>query len=162
MRSGIYTLIDLQQEIKRHPDQWRPLVLTNGCFDLLHAGHVRYLQAAQQLGRALVVGVNSDHSVRQLKPQDAGRPARPIVPAAQRAEVVAALKAVDAVVIFEELTAGHLITTLYPDIYAKGGDYQLETLPEVPIVQAYGGKIELIQITLPSSTSNLIERILSP
>jgi D-glycero-beta-D-manno-heptose 1-phosphate adenylyltransferase len=161
MIPNLYRLSDLQQAIAAHPAQWRPLVLTNGCFDLLHAGHVRYLAAAKQLGQALVVGLNSDRSVQMIKPQPAAGPARPIVPEAQRAEVIGALRAVDGVVIFTEPTAMELVTALQPDIYVKGGDYAIATLPEAAAVQAYGGKIELIQIEVPSSTSSIIQRILT-
>lgn len=157
--AGVYELAELQGAIAADPDQWRPLVFTNGCFDLLHAGHVRYLKAARALGKALVVGLNSDRSVRTIKPQPAGLPPRPIVPEAQRAEVLAALKSVDGVVLFDETTASDLIAALQPDIYVKGGDYQIDTLPEAQIVHAYGGRVELIQIEVPSSTSGLIQRI---
>lgn len=162
MFPGLYTLTELQQALGSEPERWRPLVFTNGCFDLLHAGHVRYLQAAKALGRALVVGLNSDHSVQTIKPNREGFPSRPIVPEMQRAEVLCALKPVDAVVIFSETTATNLITTLKPDIYVKGGDYQIETLPEAPAVQAYGGCIKLVKIEIPSSTTAIINRILHP
>ncbi|MGI0486798.1 adenylyltransferase/cytidyltransferase family protein [Pantanalinema rosaneae CENA516] len=161
MISGVYTLDALQATIAAAPQHWRPLVFTNGCFDLIHAGHVRYLQAAKQLGRSLVIGLNSDQSVRTIKPQAAGAPPRPIVPEAQRAEVLAALKPVDGVVIFAETTATQLLAALQPEVYAKGGDYQIATLPEAPTVQAYGGRIELIKIEVPSSTSAIIRRILA-
>lgn len=161
MTSSVYALAELQHAIASNPAQWRPLVLTNGCFDLIHAGHVRYLQAAKQFGQTLVVGLNSDQSVRAIKPTAPGKPARPIVPAMQRAEVVAALKPVDAVVIFEEQTAERLIRLLQPDVYVKGGDYQLSTLPEAPVVQGYGGQIELIPIEISSSTTAIIDRILA-
>ncbi len=159
---GVYELAELQQVIAAHPKHWRPLVFTNGCFDLLHAGHVRYLKAARALGKALVIGLNSDRSVRTIKPQPAGLPPRPIVPEAQRAEVLAALKAVDGVVMFDETTAASLIAALQPDIYVKGGDYQIETLPEAQVVHRYGGRVELIQVEVPSSTSSLIQRIRQP
>lgn len=161
MPSSQYTLEELQQAIAKDPQLWRPIVFTNGCFDLLHAGHVRYLQVAKSLGKALVVGLNSDQSVRTIKPPTPGQPPRPIVPAQQRAEVLAALKPVDGVVIFAELTACQLIEDLKPDVYVKGGDYQIETLPEAAVVQAYGGRIEFVQIEVPSSTSAIVDRILS-
>jgi len=157
---GLYSLSALQQAIAAQPQRWRPLVVTNGCFDLLHAGHVRYLSAARALGSSLVVGLNSDRSVQQIKPGAAGQPPRPIVPERERAEVLAALKAVDGVVIFSETTATVLVETLQPDIYAKGGDYKLETLPEASAVQACGARIELIDIEVPSSTSAIVTRIL--
>ncbi len=159
--SGLYALATLQAAIAANPERWRPLVLTNGCFDLLHVGHIRYLQTARALGRALVVGVNSDDSVRQLKPPQPGFPARPLVAARERAEILAALKPVDAVVIFPELRATRLIAALQPDIYAKGGDYTPETLPEFPDIQAGGGRVELIQIEAPTSTSALVARVLA-
>ncbi len=158
--SGLYTLRDLQQAIAASPETWRPLVVTNGCFDLLHAGHVRYLTAARALGGALVVGLNSDRSVQQIKPASAGKPVRPIVPEQGRAEVLAALRAVDAVVIFSETTATALVEALQPEVYAKGGDYQIETLPEAAAVAAYGGRVELIAIEVPSSTTAIVKRIL--
>ncbi len=151
---GIFSLEELVALIKRSPDTWRPLVFTNGCFDLLHVGHVRYLKSAKALGKTLVVGLNSDRSVQQLKGIN-----RPIVTELQRAEVLAALKSVDAVVIFPETTAITLIKAIAPDIYAKGGDYTPKTLPEAPTVLAYGGRIELIQIEVPSSTTKIVQRI---
>lgn len=156
----IYTLSELKNSIASNPDDWRPLVFTNGCFDLLHAGHVRYLQKAKTLGRSLVVGLNSDRSVQTIKPNRQGSPARPIIPEMQRAEVLAALKPVDAVVIFADTTAIALIEALKPDIYVKGGDYQIETLPEASAVQAYGGHIQLVKIEIPSSTTAIVNRIL--
>jgi len=157
---NVYTLSELKKAIAHTPDQWRPLVFTNGCFDLLHAGHVRYLHVARSLGRSLVVGVNSDQSVQMIKPSAPGMPPRPIVPELQRAEVLAALKSVDGVVIFSETTAISLIEALQPELYVKGGDYSLSTLPEAPVVQAYGGQIELVQVEIPSSTTAIIQRIL--
>lgn len=160
MIPGIYSLIELQQAIARTPDQWRPLVFTNGCFDLLHAGHVRYLQVAKSLGRSLVVGLNSDRSVKTIKPNKPGLPPRPLVPETQRAEILVALKPVDGVVIFAETTATRLIQALQPDVYVKGGDYNQSTLPEAPVVQAYGGQIELVKVEVQTSTTALIDRIL--
>ncbi|MBD2092419.1 adenylyltransferase/cytidyltransferase family protein [Microcoleus sp. FACHB-1515] len=161
MIAGVYGLEELQDAIAAHPDRWRPLVFTNGCFDLLHAGHVRYLNAAKLLGRSLIVGLNSDASVRSIKPVPMGMPPRPIVPEDQRAEVLAALKAVDGVVIFPQKTASELIAALQPDIYVKGGDYQIATLPEAAIVHQYGGQVELVSIEIPSSTSGIVDRILA-
>ncbi|AFZ44589.1 rfaE bifunctional protein [Halothece sp. PCC 7418] len=154
-----FTLEELQDQIKMNPGQWRPLVLTNGCFDLLHVGHVRYLQTAKSLGKTLVVGLNSDESVRSIKPQKTGCPPRPIIPEEQRAEVLSALAAVDAVVLFSETTAEALIEALQPDIYAKGGDYTLDTLPEAKTIQSYGGEIQLIAVEVPTSTSEIIGKI---
>ncbi|MBD1843320.1 D-glycero-beta-D-manno-heptose 1-phosphate adenylyltransferase [Cyanobacteria bacterium FACHB-63] len=158
MSAGIYSLKALQTAIATDRDRWRPLVVTNGCFDLLHLGHVRYLNSARQLGRSLVVGLNSDESIRLIKPDRT--PPRPIVSELERAEVLAALKSVDGVVIFSEKTACQLVEALRPEIYAKGGDYNLQTLPEASIVQSYGGQVRLIDIEVPSSTTAIIDRIL--
>lgn len=140
------------------------LVVTNGVFDLLHAGHVAYLVAARALGDALLVGLNSDASARALK-----GPGRPIVAQRDRAEVLRALRSVDAVVIFDEPTAGPLLEVVRPPIYVKGGDYALAgaaatgtPLPEEPIVRAYGGAIRLIPYRAGHSTSALIARIRAP
>lgn len=151
---------ELQQAIAFAPDKWRPLVFTNGCFDLLHVGHVRYLKVAKSLGRSLIVGLNSDGSVKTLKPNKPGLPSRPLVPETQRAEILANLKPVDGVVIFSETTATGLIQVLQPNIYVKGGDYSLSTLPEAPAVQAYGGKIKFVKVEIPTSSTALIDRIL--
>ena len=120
-------------------DGGQRVVFTNGCFDILHAGHVRYLSKARSFGDCLVLGLNSDASVRRIK-----GPARPINNEQDRAEVVGALGCVDYVVIFDEPTAEELITKVHPDVYVKGGDYTLETLPEGQIVQKYGGRVELV------------------
>lgn len=154
MISGLYDLAELAVQIKAAPEDWRPLVFTNGCFDLLHAGHVRYLRAARALGQRLVVGLNSDCSVAALKP------GRPIIPEQQRAEVLAGLRSVDAVVLFSDRTAIPLIEVLQPEIYVKGGDYELETLPEAEAVTRYGGRIEFIPVEVPSSTTAIVQRIL--
>ncbi|MBD1863840.1 MULTISPECIES: adenylyltransferase/cytidyltransferase family protein [Trichocoleus] len=160
MIPGVYTLTELQQAIAAAPNRWRPLVFTNGCFDLLHVGHIRYLQSAKTLGRSLVVGLNHDASVAAIKPHTPGQPPRPIVPAEQRAELLAALKPVDAVVVFAETTADPLIAALKPDVYVKGGDYQLETLPEASSVRACGGQIEFVPVEVPTSSTAIINRIL--
>jgi len=132
------------------------LVFTNGHFDLLHAGHLDYLQKARTLGDALFVAVNSDASTRRLK--GAGRP---LIPAFERARLLAALEPVSAVLIFDDAddTADSLIRALQPDIYAKGGDYENKTLPERPTVEAYGGRVALIDYLPDHSTSDLIARI---
>lgn len=134
--------------------QGRKVVFTNGCFDILHAGHVRYLTEARKLGDVLIVGLNSDESVRKLK--GAGRP---VNPAADRAEVLAGLRAVDHVVVFAEDTAEELVRHLQPDIYVKGGDYSLESLPEAAIVASYGGRTELVPLLEGRSTTQVIRRL---
>lgn len=129
-------------------------VFTNGCFDLLHVGHTRYLQAARGLGDRLVVGINSDASVRTLK-----GPTRPILPENERAELLASLACVDYVVIFSEPTADKLLSALRPAIYAKGGDYSADTLPESSTVRAYGGEISIVPFVPGRSTTDIVARI---
>jgi D-beta-D-heptose 7-phosphate kinase/D-beta-D-heptose 1-phosphate adenosyltransferase len=130
------------------------LVFTNGCFDLLHVGHVRYLQRARALGDYLAVGINSDRSARALK-----GPTRPLVPAKERAEVLAALACVDAVVLFDSPTAEPLVAALQPEIYVKGDDYGEAQLPEAPIVRGYGGQVVLLPTVPGLSTTSLVTRI---
>ncbi len=130
------------------------IVFTNGCFDILHAGHIRYLTAAEAMGDFLVVGLNSDASVRRLKGEG-----RPIVSEADRAEVLDALRAVDIVTIFDEPTAEELVRLVRPNVYVKGGDYTLDTLPEAKIVQEVGGRVEFIPFVEGHSTTGVIERI---
>ena len=130
------------------------IVFTNGCFDILHVGHVRYLNAAKNFGDVLIVGLNTDASVKILKGND-----RPVNNEGDRAEVLLALKSVDHVVLFGEKTAENLISEVKPDIYVKGGDYTLETLPESKIVQSYGGKVEFIPMVAGRSTTNIIKKI---
>lgn len=130
------------------------LVFTNGHFDLLHVGHLDYLEKARALGDALYVGVNGDASTTRLK--GAGRP---LVPAVERARLIAALEPVTAAIIFEDDTADAILRALQPDIYVKGGDYRNKPLPERPTVQAYGGSIVLIDYLPDHSTSALIAKI---
>ncbi|HWQ60751.1 MAG TPA: D-glycero-beta-D-manno-heptose 1-phosphate adenylyltransferase [Negativicutes bacterium] len=130
------------------------IVFTNGCFDILHAGHVRYLAAAKALGDRLIVGLNSDRSVRRLKGAD-----RPINSQDDRAEVLAALAAVDYVIVFDDRTAEGLVAEIKPDYYVKGGDYRLEDLPEAAIVAAYGGKTVLVPEVPGRSSSTIIGKI---
>lgn len=138
----------------------RRIVFTNGHFDLLHVGHLRYLQAARALGDLLVVGVNDDATVTQRK-----GPARPIIPAVERAELLAGLACVDYVTIFHDLAAGPTIDALRPDVYVKGGDYTVEgetapgkqPLPEAALVRAYGGEVRILPL-LPDHSSSRIER----
>ena len=130
------------------------IVFTNGCFDILHAGHVRYLEKARSFGDCLVLGLNTDASVRGNK-----GPSLPINSELDRAEVVGALKSVDYVVLFGEETAAAIIAKVRPAVYVKGGDYTLETLPEAKIVQSYGGRVEFVQMVAGRSTTNVIEKI---
>ncbi len=130
------------------------IVFTNGCFDILHAGHVEYLNKARSFGDCLVLGLNTDASVRGNK-----GPSRPINNELNRAKVAGALQAVDYVVLFGEKTAENLIAKVKPDVYVKGGDYTIATLPEAKIVQSYGGRVEFIQMVAGCSTTNVIKKI---
>lgn len=137
--------------------QVKRIVFTNGCFDLMHVGHTRYLQAAKDLGDLLVVAVNSDASVRSLNKA----PDRPIVTEAQRAEVVAALGCVDYVILFDEPDPQGLIVALQPDVLVKGGDWAVERIVGREIVEARGGVVRTIPLVPGVSTTSLIERIRS-
>jgi rfaE bifunctional protein nucleotidyltransferase chain/domain len=132
----------------------RRVVLANGCFDLLHVGHVRYLAAARQLGDLLIVAVNADAAVRRLK-----GPGRPLMPAAERAEILAALAAVDHVVVFDDDTADGLVGRLRPDVHAKGTDYTRESVPEREAVRAAGGQVAIAGDAKDHSTRDLITLI---
>ena len=132
----------------------RTIALANGCFDLLHVGHVRYLQGAAAHADLLVVAINDDPSVRQLKGEG-----RPIMTARDRAELVAALRCVDCVVIFPELTVGPLLQVVRPDVHCKGTDYTVDTVPERDIVQAYGGRTVIVGDPKDHSTRDLLARI---
>ena len=131
------------------------IVFTNGCFDILHAGHVRYLTAAKSFGDVLIVGLNTDESVRKLKGAS-----RPINNQFDRAEVLLGLKAVDHVIFFGEQTAEAVIAEVKPNVYVKGGDYTLETLPEAKIVQNFGGRVEFVDLVAGRSTTNILNKIL--
>jgi rfaE bifunctional protein nucleotidyltransferase chain/domain len=135
----------------------RTVVWTNGCFDLLHLGHVRNLQAARSQGDVLVVGINSDASVRGLKGPD-----RPIIPAEERAEIIAALECVDYVIVFDEGTPEAALARLRPDVHCKGADYAPphgKPIPEAAVVAAYGGRIAFLPLLPSLSTTDLVRRI---
>ena len=134
----------------------RRVVLANGCFDLLHVGHVRYLEDARALGDLLIVGVNGDDAVRRLK-----GPGRPLMPAVERAEMLAALRAVDHVVVFEDDTADRLVALLRPAVHAKGTDYTAESVPEGASVHAAGGRVAIAGDAKQHSTRDVIAEILA-
>ena len=144
-----------RRELAHRVEQWRRagdrIVLANGNFDLLHVGHVRYLRGAKELGGKLVVAVNSDESVRALKGEG-----RPVMPAEERAEIVAALADVDAVVVFAELDVRALIDEIRPDIQAKGTDYTVDSVPERDAVAEYGGRVAIVGDAKNHSTSEII------
>ncbi len=155
MSEKIVTREALAQALERRRRRGDKIVFTNGCFDLLHVGHVRYLAQARSHGDLLVVGLNSDSSVRALKGEN-----RPLAPEADRAEMLAGLEAVDYVCVFDESRPDSLIEVVRPDVHAKGGDYREENLPEAEIVRRYGGRIEIMPLVEGKSTTNVIARIL--
>ncbi len=147
-----------RDQLRRRVEEWRRagerIILTNGCFDLLHVGHIRYLRAAKQLGGKLVVGLNADESVRGLK-----GPGRPLMPAAERAEILAALADVDAVVVFPEADVRALIREIRPDIHAKGTDYTADNVPERDTVVECGGRVAIVGDPKDHSATEFIARI---
>ncbi len=148
-------------QLRDRVDAWRSagerITLANGGFDLLHVGHIRYLRAAKALGGKLVVAINSDQSVRALKGEG-----RPIMTAEERAEIVAALADVDAVVIFPELDVRAIIREIHPEIQAKGTDYTVDTVPERDAIAEYGGRVEIVGDPKDHSTSEILRARLSP
>lgn len=156
--SKILSRPDLAKTVAQAKQQDKTVVFTNGCFDILHIGHVRYLQEARSRGDMLVVGINSDDSVRGLK-----GPTRPYTPELERAEVLAALECVDYVTLFSEDTPISLIREIKPNVHIKGGDYKPEDLPEADVMHEIGGKTEVIPFSSTNSegwsTTNTIEKI---
>jgi D-glycero-beta-D-manno-heptose 1-phosphate adenylyltransferase len=147
--------------LRQRVEEWRRagdrITLANGCFDLLHVGHVRYLQAAKELGGRLVVAINSDDSVRGLKGEG-----RPLMPAEERAEILAALADVDAVVIFPERDVRPLIREIHPDVQVKGTDYTADSVPEADAVREYGGRVAIVGDPKNHSASQIIRSRLTP
>ena len=155
MRSKILKLSDLLQVIEGLREAGKRIVFTNGCFDILHVGHVRYLSAARSKGDALVLGLNSDASVKSIKPEN-----RPIVSQDQRAEVLAGLACVDYITIFDEPDPLALIKTIKPDVLIKGADWEDAKIIGSDVVKSYGGKVVRIEFVPDISTSRIIQRIL--
>ncbi len=145
---------NLQNVIDKIKKESKKIVMTNGCFDILHAGHVRYLKESKSKGDVLIVGLNSDLSVKKLKGNS-----RPINNETDRAEVLSALESVDYVVIFNEISPIELLLKVKPDIYTKGADYTEETLPEADTIHSFGGKIEFIKLVEGKSTTKIIDKI---
>ena len=145
---------NLDNIIKKLKSENKKIVFTNGCFDILHAGHVRYLKESKKFGDILIVGLNSDISVKKIKGES-----RPINPEMDRAEVLAGLEAVNYIVLFDETSPVKLLEEIKPDIYTKGADYTVETLPEAKTVLSYGGKIEFIKFLEGRSTTKIIDKI---
>jgi rfaE bifunctional protein nucleotidyltransferase chain/domain len=152
----IVTLDGLMAALEPRRSAGQRVAFTNGAFDLVHVGHLRSLEQARAQADLLVVGVNSDASVRSYK-----APGRPIVPQAERAELIAGLACVDYVIVFDEPTAERLIQQVRPDVYVKGADYATKALPERPLVEAYGGRVVLIELEAGRSTSGLVDEIMN-
>lgn len=155
-QGDILDLPNLTKRVETERRAGRKIILTNGCFDLIHVGHVRYLEGAKAIGGFLVVGINSDVQVAKLK--GAGRP---YLPEAERAEIIAAFRFVDAVTIFDEPTVETLIRSIRPDFHAKGTDYTSETVPERDIVRSIGGQVIIVGDPKDHSSTELITRVSS-
>lgn len=145
---------NLAEQIKKRRAENQKIVLANGCFDLFHVGHVRYLSGAKYLGDCLVVAINADAQVRRLKGKN-----RPFMPENERAEIIAALRFVDYVTIFDEPTVEELIRKIQPDFHAKGTDYTAESVPEKDAVGAYGGRVRIVGDPKNHSSTDLIEKV---
>lgn len=154
--ADVLPIDELAEAVTRDRARGATVVLANGCFDVLHVGHVRYLQGARALGDVLVVAVNGDRAVEQLK--GAGRP---VMPAVERAEIIAALAGVDYVTVFETLTVEPVLRALRPDVHAKGTDYTTETVPERAIVAEFGGRVAIVGDPKDHSTTELLDRLKS-
>jgi len=150
-----------RESLRRRVGEWRRagdrIILSNGCFDLLHVGHVRYLRAAKELGGRLIVAINADESVRSLKGEG-----RPLMPAEERAEILAALADVDAVVIFPERDVRALIREIRPDVQAKGTDYTSESVPEAEVVRECGGRVAIVGDAKDHSVREILRTRLTP
>ncbi|MGM0437081.1 MAG: D-glycero-beta-D-manno-heptose 1-phosphate adenylyltransferase [Bacillota bacterium] len=154
MNKKLKDISELKNIVNEYKKENKKVVFTNGCFDLLHIGHIRYLYKAKEFGSILVVALNSDKSVRNLKGKN-----RPIINEKERAELLSALEMIDYITIFDDLTCKNILKTLKPDIYVKGGDYTRETLPEWPVVADYGGEVKLVNEIKGQSTTSLIKKI---
>ena len=154
MQSNVLSRNELIERVNSARESGARIVLANGCFDVLHVGHVRYLAGARELGDVLVVGINSDEQVALQKGDG-----RPVLPATERAEIVAALAPVTYVRIFNEPTVEELLLALKPDVHAKGTDYTTDTVPERDVVRSYGGQVAIVGDPKDHSTSEIIDRL---
>ncbi|MGE5681181.1 MAG: D-glycero-beta-D-manno-heptose 1-phosphate adenylyltransferase [Bacillota bacterium] len=145
-------IIEIRKKLK---NEGKKVVFTNGCFDILHAGHVDYLNKARSMGDVLIVGMNSDSSIRRIKGE-----LRPIVPQKERAFLVGNLKAVDYVTFFDEDTPGELISSLIPDVLVKGADWKIDQIVGRDVVEAHGGEVKTIKFVNNQSTTNIIQTVL--
>ena len=152
----VLTREEAKKKIEELKINGKKVVFTNGCFDILHVGHMRYLEEAKEFGDYLIVGVNSDESVKRLK-----GPTRPINNQEDRAELLTGLKSVDYTVIFTEDTPVEIIEELKPSIHVKGGDYKKDDLPETKVVESYGGTVEIVSLVEGKSTTNVVKKISS-
>lgn len=153
-RAFVLSREELKERIAAARADGARIVFANGCFDVLHVGHVRYLEGAKELGDILIVGINSDEQVAIQK-----GPGRPVLPATERAEIVAALESVNYVTIFDEPTVEELLLALKPDVHAKGTDYTTDTVPERDVVRSYGGQVAIVGDPKDHSTSAIISRL---
>lgn len=156
MNAPVLSELDLVDALRRERDAGRTIAFANGCFDVLHVGHIRYLQDASRVADVLVVGVNGDASVRELK-----GPNRPVMNAEERAEIIAAIRGVGYVTIFDDASPARLLQTLKPDFQAKGTDYTADSVPEAEIVRAYGGKVVIVGDPKDHSTTAILEKMRS-
>ncbi|MBI2252402.1 MAG: D-glycero-beta-D-manno-heptose 1-phosphate adenylyltransferase [Armatimonadetes bacterium] len=154
MNPKIKSFLELKSIVQNLKTQNKKIIFTNGCFDILHLGHITYLREAKNLGDILIIGLNSDESIKKIKGNS-----RPILPQNERAEILAALEMVDFIIIFNEETPENLILEFKPDIQVKGGDYKKEDLKEAEIVKNYGGKVIIVSFLDGYSTSNLINKM---
>ena len=148
--------MDYLELVKKWKNEGKKIVFTNGCFDILHAGHIDYLEKAKNLGDVLIVGLNSDTSIKRIKGKT-----RPVIPQEYRKRVLEGLRAVDLVIIFEEDTPERLIKEIKPDVLVKGGDWNIENIVGADFVQSYGGKVKTIEFVYDISTSKIIEKIIN-
>ncbi|MBI3812208.1 MAG: adenylyltransferase/cytidyltransferase family protein [Nitrospirae bacterium] len=153
-RSKLKNLRGLKKVVGRLRRRGKKIVLANGCFDLLHVGHARYLAEARSLGDVLIVGVNGDRSVQQLKGKG-----RPLMPESARAELVAGFESTDYVIIFQEANVERLLWAIRPDVHAKGGDYTTDTVPERAVVKSYGGRVAIAGGPKVRSTRGIIRQV---
>jgi D-glycero-beta-D-manno-heptose 1-phosphate adenylyltransferase len=148
---------ELRAELAKQRDAGRTIAFANGCFDVLHVGHIRYLQGAKAAADVLVVGVNGDASVRELKGEG-----RPLMPAQERAEIIASIRGVDYVTIFDERSPARILGELRPDFQAKGTDYTAESVPEAEVVRSYGGRVIIVGDPKDHSTTAILEKMRDP
>src|SRR3954453_16395998 len=154
MNAPILTEREVAETLATERRTGKTIAFANGCFDVLHVGHIRYLQGAKQAADILVVGVNSDDSVRELKGEG-----RPVMPASERAEIIASIDGVDYVTIFDERSPARLLGALKPDVHCRGTDYTPDSVPERDVVRAYGGRVAIVGDPKEHSTSELLKRM---